>query len=51
MKEILTKITAFVKLKINEIIQKGRLKTKKARNTDVKKNYFFQKIITLSFYQ
>ena len=36
---------------INEIIQKGRWKTKKARNTDVKKNYFFQKIITLSFYQ
>ena len=43
MKAILTKKTSFVKIKINEKIQKGRRKTKKARNTGVKKKYIFQK--------
>jgi hypothetical protein len=51
VKAMLTKKTAFVKLKINEKIQKGRSKTKKARNTDVKKKYFFPKKITPFFYQ
>jgi len=49
VRAMLTKKTAFVKLKINEKIQKGRLKTKKVRNTGVKKKYFFQKNLLLFF--
>ena len=49
VRHMLTKKTAFVKIKINEKIQKGRWKTKKARNTDVKKKYFFQKKLLLFF--
>ena len=46
---MLTKKTAFVKLKIIEEIQKEKLKTKKARNTGVKKKYIFKNNLLFFF--